>query len=82
MPRTPRKGPRRSPVSGGREKPTPESIQTGLRLSTALLQRIDAYAARLSAELPGLKVNRSDAARILLTRALDAVEAEDPRRGE
>jgi len=48
--------------------------QTAIRLDEELLARIDRHAKRLSQ--PGLPVTRTSAVRVLLIRALDAVEAE------
>jgi hypothetical protein len=53
--------------------------QMVIRLSTALLQRLDAYAVRLREEMPGPSWKRSDVVRLLLARALD--EAEPPKKG-
>lgn len=44
----------------------------GLRLSSALLARLDRYAAQLQRELPGMTVTRSSAARSLIVAGLDA----------
>lgn len=48
-------------------------MNTAIRISPPLLARIDAFAVRLQAELPGAMVTRSEAIRILLTKALDSV---------
>jgi predicted DNA-binding protein len=45
--------------------------QTAFRLPEDLLERLDAYAAKLTRELPGLQVNRADAVRRLLEMALE-----------
>lgn len=50
----------------------------GLRLEAELLARLDALAARLAAETPGVRFTRSDAARWLLLRALEGL-SEEPR---
>lgn len=52
-----------------------ENRPAAFRLPVALLNRIDAYAARLQAASPGLNVSRSDALRMLLTQALDRLDA-------
>ncbi|MEY4550654.1 MAG: hypothetical protein RL685_6849 [Pseudomonadota bacterium] len=52
--------------------------QTAFRLPTELLARLDAYAARLRFEQPGVNVTRADAVRLLLTRALDEIEKTAP----
>jgi hypothetical protein len=48
---------------------------TAFRLEEALLKRLDKYAERLSKET-GLPASRADVVRLLLLRALDAVEEE------
>ena len=40
------------------------------------MKRVDAYIDRLEVEMPGLELNRTVAVRMLLTQALDEVEAE------
>ena len=52
---------------------------TAFRLETALLKRLDKYAAKM-AEETGLPVSRADVVRILLTRGLDAAESQDAGR--
>jgi hypothetical protein len=47
-----------------------------LRLAKPLLDEVDAYAKKRQAELPALKVSRSDAIRELLMTALAAVKVE------
>src|SRR5262245_18224845 len=54
--------------------------QTAFRLSDELLARLDRYAEQLEREQPGLEINRTDALRIILTRYLDAVDAEKKKR--
>ena len=50
------------------------------RAPHALVERLDAYVERLKAEEPGRRVTRADAIRILLHKALDAIDAaEQPR---
>jgi predicted DNA-binding protein len=49
--------------------------QTAFRLPLSLLERLDLHAERLRAEQPGLKITRADVVRLLLTRALDALDA-------
>jgi hypothetical protein len=46
-----------------------------VRLPVVLIERLDAHAARLRGESPGMEVTRSDAIRSLLTEGLDRVEA-------
>ncbi len=48
--------------------------QLVVRLPKALLDRVDAYAERLREEQPGPAWKRSDVVRMLLARALDALE--------
>ena len=50
--------------------------QIYVRLDDATLARIDEFVEYLSRQQPGLKPNRSDAIRVLVTRSLDAFEAE------
>ena len=40
----------------------------------AMVKRLDAYARRLEAERPGLKVARADAIRILLEQGLSSAQ--------
>jgi len=51
-----------------------KDAQLVVRIPTALLDRVDAYAERLRVEMPGAKWARADVARMLLTKALDAIE--------
>ena len=53
--------------------------QIVIRLPGALVERVDAHVERLRAEQPGLRITRSDAVRMLLSKALEAVE---PGRGK
>ena len=55
--------------------------QTAFRLPTSLLDRLDAYAARLRAEQPGIAISRADVVRLLLSRALDELDAQQSRSG-
>lgn len=48
--------------------------QIVVRVSSALVERIDAYAERLRVEQPGPAWKRSDVVRLLITRALDDTE--------
>jgi hypothetical protein len=45
--------------------------QIVVRLPAALVARVDRFADQLRAELPGTRFARSEAVRVLLTRALD-----------
>jgi hypothetical protein len=49
--------------------------QIYVRLDDATLARIDQFIEYLSKQEPGLKPNRSDAIRVLVHRALAAIEA-------
>ncbi len=51
--------------SGGNDR------QIVVRLPAALVGRVDRFAEQLRAELPGTRFARSEAVRVLLTRALD-----------
>jgi hypothetical protein len=48
------------------------TVQVAIRVPEDLLERIDDYAQRLSEGTPGLTITRADAARMLMTKALDA----------
>ncbi|MBE2252865.1 MAG: hypothetical protein IAE78_25255 [Myxococcus sp.] len=49
------------------------TTQYTFRLPDELIERLDAYAERLSGET-GLEVNRADVVKRLLTKGLEAVE--------
>lgn len=51
-----------------------KTVQVSFRLPADLVARIDAYAGRLTAENPGLEINRAIAARALIVQALDALD--------
>jgi len=51
-----------------------KDAQLVVRMPTALLERLDAYAERLRADMPGAKWARADVARMLLSKALDAAD--------
>jgi hypothetical protein len=53
-------------------------FNTAIRIPAPLLERIDAFARQLQSELPGSEVTRSEAIRILVTRALDSVNPPGP----
>lgn len=57
------------------------TTQVAFRLPDTLIERLDAHAERLNRQHPGLEFTRVDAARTLLTMALDEVESADKRRG-
>ncbi len=51
------------------------------RLPAGLRDALDAEAKRLSAQLPGVEISRSDAVRILLTRVLTLATPEGQDAG-
>jgi hypothetical protein len=56
-----------------------EKMQTcAVRMGASMLARIDAYGARLKAQHPGLRVERADAVRDLMLKALALVEENGP----
>ena len=56
-----------------------EKMQTcAVRMAAIMLARIDAYGARLKAQHPGLRVERADAVRDLMLKALALVEEGGP----
>ena len=59
------------------EAETMASQQMGMRLSEELVERLDQHVERMKAAQPGMEVTRSDAIRVLLLVALDAVEPAD-----
>jgi hypothetical protein len=56
------------PTGGGNDS------QLVVRLPTALVLRVDAFAERMRAELPGTRFARAEAVRVLLSRALDQLK--------
>ncbi|HEX2876309.1 MAG TPA: hypothetical protein VHP33_33885 [Polyangiaceae bacterium] len=56
-------------------KPLGNDSQLVVRLPAALVGRVDQFAERMRAELPGLRFARAEAVRVLLTRALDQTGA-------
>jgi len=50
-----------------------------VRMSPGLLAWVDAYVADFNANNPGLEINRTDAIRTLLTRALQASGVKPPK---
>lgn len=48
------------------------TVPLAFRLPADLVARIDAYAAKLSGDEPGLEITRVVAVKALLTQALDA----------
>jgi len=54
---------------------TGNDSQLVVRLPAALVRRVDHFAARMRAELPGTRFARAEAVRVLLTRALDGASA-------
>jgi len=61
-------------------KANERGVQLAFRVPADIVQRLDAHAARLSRDNPGLEFTRTDAVRTLLTRALDEVESGEKRR--
>lgn len=64
------------------EKMTKKEVkdaQIVVRLPSALVDRVDAYAERLRDEQPGPAWTRSDVVRLLVARGLESVE---PKRGK
>jgi hypothetical protein len=53
-------------------------VQIGLRLPRSVADAIDAHAAGIMAQHPGLEVSRSDAARALLLLGLEAAKRRRP----
>lgn len=62
---------RRSPEPKAATKSRGNDSQLVVRLPAALVGRVDQFAERMRAELPGLRFARAEAVRVLLTRALD-----------
>ncbi len=58
-----------------RAKSPGNDSQLVVRLPAALVGRVDQFAERMRAELPGLRFARAEAVRVLLTRALDQTGA-------
>ena len=52
--------------------------QLVVRLPLALVRRVDQFAERMRAELPGTRFARAEAVRVLLTRALDQTARPKP----
>lgn len=63
--------PKRSTAKPSRELSDEQLVA---RLPAALLARVDAFAERMRAELPGSRFARAEAVRVLLSRALDDAE--------
>lgn len=57
-------------------------VQVAFRWDLDFLRRIDAYAERVRAEMPGLTFTRTEAVRVLLEKALAVVEAESGGRAK
>lgn len=54
--------------------------QVAFRLDEDLLDRVDAYADRMTRETPGVQFSRVDAVRFLLTHALDELDKGSARK--
>ena len=50
---------------------TMSTKQVTIRLPEDLIELIDKHAVRMRSRTPGMRVSRSDAVRVLLTRALE-----------
>jgi len=66
---------RRNPTLQGSAPAVGNDSQLVVRLPAALVRRVDQFAARMRAELPGSRFARAEAVRVLLTRALDGASA-------
>lgn len=55
------------------------TVPISVRADPALVNRVEAFAAEVMAERPGLKVTRTAAILMLVTEALDARDAERTR---
>ena len=62
--------------------PSKRMLVTPIRFPEALLRRLDRHAEQLRREQPGVEITRSDVIRLLLGRALDAVEGKGVRHGK
>jgi predicted transcriptional regulator len=62
-------------------KPPPMEV-VPFRLPPSLVRRLDAHAARLRREQPGVRFTRADAARSLLEAGLAAAEGKGGRHGK
>lgn len=59
-----------------------ESTQLAIRLPAELMTRIDRHVERMNVDNPGLGATRTLAVRVLVTSALDLIEAAAARRGK
>jgi hypothetical protein len=66
---------KRSPASDVPAFAPGNDSQLVVRLPSALVQRVDQFAERMRAELPGTRFARAEAVRVLLTRALNQGQA-------
>lgn len=57
-----------------------EQVRVAFRWDARLVDRIDAYAERVRADMPGLAFTRTEAVRVLLEKALAVVEEDAPRK--
>lgn len=53
-----------------------DKVRVAFRWSPDLVKRIDAYAERVRADMPGLAFTQTEAVRVLLEKALALVEEE------
>ncbi len=57
-----------------------KTLQVAFRLEEDLVKRLDRYAKQMEGTMPGFKVTRADAVRMLLLRSLSLVEGEAPKK--
>ena len=69
---------KRGRIGRPRIVPGEGTTQVAFRLSDGMIAKLDAYAAWMSDNTPGLSITRADAVRVLLTQALGAAK----KRGE
>ena len=66
---------KRRSASASRTLASGNDSQLVVRLPAALVERVDEFAERMRAELPGTRFARAEAVRVLLTRALNQGQA-------
>lgn len=62
---------KRNPETARAKPAAGNDSQLVVRLPAALVRRVDQFAERMRAELPGTRFARAEAVRVLLARALD-----------
>jgi hypothetical protein len=55
------------------------AVQVFTRLPKDIIDRLDAHVERMQRAEPGIEFSRADAAKTLIVRGLDAVEATESR---